>query len=174
MARIRLEKPLRGRILDVGGGGECMMGRVYGAQTVAIDIDAQELAEAPDVCEKRVMDARSLDFPDGCFDHVTAFYALLYMDAEGQRRAIAEAARVLRTGGSLCIWDTETADGEPPYLAELDVDAAGQTIHVTYGVIKDDAGQTMERTVRLCEEAGLHVVQAERMEKQFFVRAVCV
>ena len=174
MARIRLEKTLRGRILDVGGGGECMISRVYGAQTVAIDVDAQELAEAPEVCEKRVMDARSLDFPDGCFDHVTAFYALLYMDAEGQRRAIAEAARVLRTGGSLCIWDTETADGEPPYLAELDVDAAGQTIHVTYGVIKDDAGQTMERTVRLCEEAGLHVVQAERMEKQFFVRAVCV
>lgn len=174
MARIRLEKTLRGRILDVGGGGECMIGRVYGAQTVAIDVDAQELAEAPDVCEKRVMDARSLDFPDGCFDHVTAFYALLYMEAEGQRRAIAEAARVLRTGGSLCIWDTETADGEPPYLAELDVDAAGQTIRVTYGVIKDDAGQTMERTVCLCEEAGLHVVQAERMEKQFFVRAVCV
>ena len=174
MARIRLGKTLRGRILDVGGGGECMIGRVYGAQTVAIDVDAQELAEAPDVCEKCVMDARSLDFPDGCFDHVTAFYALLYMDAEGQRRAIAEAARVLRTGGSLCIWDTETADGEPPYLAELDVDAAGQTIRVSYGVIKDDAGQTMERTVRLCEEAGLHVVQAERMEKQFFVRAVCV
>lgn len=174
MARIRLEKTLRGRILDVGGGGECMMGRVYGAQTVAIDVDAQELAEAPDVCEKHVMDARSLDFPDGCFDHVTAFYALLYMDAEGQRRAIAEAARVLRTGGSLCIWDTESAGEAPPYLAELDVDAAGQAVHVTYGVVKDDAGQTMERTVRLCEEAGLHVVQAERMEKQFFVRAVSV
>ena len=174
MARIRLEKTLRGRILDVGGGGECMIGRVYGAQTVAIDVDAQELAEAPDVCEKRVMDARSLDFPDDCFDHVTAFYALLYMDAEGQRRAIAEAARVLRTGGSLCIWDTETAGEAPPYLAELDVDAAGQAIHVTYGVVKDDAGQTMERTVRLCEEAGLHVVQAEGMEKQFFVRAVSV
>lgn len=57
------------------------------------------------------MDARSLDFSDGCFDQVTAFYALLYMDAEGQRRAIAEAARVLRKGGSLCIWDAETADG---------------------------------------------------------------
>ena len=174
MARIQLEKTLRGRILDVGGGGECMIGRVYGAQTFAIDVDAQELAEAPDVCEKRVMDARSLDFPDGCFDHVTAFYALLYMDAEGQRRAIAEAARVLRPGGSLCIWDTETAGEAPPYLAELDVDAAGQAIHVTYGVVKDDAGQTMERTVRLCEEAGLHVVQAEGMEKQFFVRAVSV
>ena len=160
MARIRLENTLRGRILDVGGGGECMMGRVCGAQTVAIDIDAQELAEAPDVCEKRVMDARSLDFPDGSFDHVTAFYALLYMDAEDQRRAIAEAARVLRTGGSLCIWDTETAGGAPPYLAELDVNAAGQPIHVTYGVIKDDAG--------------LRVTQAERAEKQFFLRAVCV
>ena len=41
MASIRLEKTLRGRILDIGGGGECMMGRVYGAQTVAIDVDAQ-------------------------------------------------------------------------------------------------------------------------------------
>lgn len=174
MARVRLEKTLRGRILDIGGGGECVIGRVYGPQVVAIDISAQELDEAPNVCEKRVMDARSLEFPDRSFDHVTAFYALLYMDAEGQRRAIAQAARVLKKGGSLCIWDTETAGEALPYLAELDVDAAGERIHVTYGIVKDDAEQTMERIERFCADAGLCVAQTERAEKQFFLRAVCV
>ncbi|MGN1249380.1 MAG: class I SAM-dependent methyltransferase [Candidatus Spyradocola sp.] len=79
------------------------------------------------------MDARSLDFPDESFDHVTAFYALLYMDAEDQCRAIAEAARVLRKGGSLCIWDAETADGAPPYLAELDVSDDGAYLAVLTG-----------------------------------------
>ena len=42
---ISILKEFSGRILDVGGGGEGVIGRVYGPQVTAIDISAEELAE---------------------------------------------------------------------------------------------------------------------------------
>ena len=35
--RIVLDKEIKGRILDLGGGGEGIIGRLYGAQVVAVD-----------------------------------------------------------------------------------------------------------------------------------------
>ena len=50
--KLQLERTLTGRILDIGGGGECVMGRLYGARVTAIDHSREELDEAPNVCEK--------------------------------------------------------------------------------------------------------------------------
>lgn len=82
MIHISLSKTLTGSILDIGGGGEGIIGRLYGGQVTAIDNRADELAEAPDTCSKLLMDATALTFPNGSFDHVTCFYTLLYMDGE--------------------------------------------------------------------------------------------
>lgn len=174
MAEIRLEKTLKGRILDIGGGGEGVISRVYTEQVTAIDCCKQELDEIPDVCEKYVMDAQKLEFPNECFDHVTAFYTLFYMNEEEQRRSIAEAARVLKQGGFLWIWDAETAGWPLPHEVELDIDAAGDRIHTTYGVYKDDREQTLERTIRFCRQAGLHVKETSGREQQFTLCAVRV
>lgn len=43
-----LRKELDGEILDVGGGGEGTIGRLYGSQVTAIDNRQEELDEAPD------------------------------------------------------------------------------------------------------------------------------
>ena len=79
MHNVILKKELRGRILDIGGGGDGVIGRVYGPQVTAIDISAEGLAEAPGGFEKLAMDARRLTFPDNSFDHVTAFYSFLWI-----------------------------------------------------------------------------------------------
>ena len=48
---ITLNQDLQGRILDLGGGGEGVVGRRWGRQVTAIDNRQEELDEAPDCCE---------------------------------------------------------------------------------------------------------------------------
>ncbi len=44
---MELVKELDGKILDIGGGGEGVIGRLYTSQVVAIDNNQAELDEAP-------------------------------------------------------------------------------------------------------------------------------
>jgi hypothetical protein len=53
--------PAQGLILDIGGGGEGVIGQLKGKQVVAIDLSRQELDEAPgEPLLKIVMDAYPL------------------------------------------------------------------------------------------------------------------
>lgn len=49
---IKIESDLKGSILDVGGGGEAVIGQVYGDRVTAIDNRQEELDEAPTCCTK--------------------------------------------------------------------------------------------------------------------------
>ncbi len=105
---------------------------------------------------KLVMDAAHLTFADGSFQTVTSFFTLMYMDRDTQRQAITEAARVLRPGGQLHIWDAVIVSACPsPFLIDLDIDAAGAVIHTTYGIVKEDAAQDSRYVTSLCRAAGL-------------------
>ena len=87
----------------------------------------------------------------------------MYMPRDTQARAIAEAARVLKPGGRLAIWDCEIERAFPePHLAELELDIAGEQLNVTYGIIDPDARQSADTFVRLCGEQSL----IERARKQ--------
>lgn len=99
---IEIKKDLIGSVLDVGGG-EAVIGQVYGKNVIAIDNCQEELNDAPDCCNKQLMDATKLSYLDDSFDNVTFFYSLMYMTKETQRKAICEASRVLRTGGLIRI-----------------------------------------------------------------------
>ena len=59
--------------------------------------------------KKMLMDGTDLQFDDGSFDHVTFFYSLMFMSQREQEQAIQEAARVLKHGGELHIWDCDIA-----------------------------------------------------------------
>ena len=167
--RIDLNEELTGRILDVGGGGEGVVGLRYGRNVIAIDNCPEELDEAPDACEKRVMDAAALEFPAETFDHVTFFYSLLYMTEETQRKAVAEAARVLKNGGMLWIWDAAVESAYPePFTVDLTVGLPGREIHTTYGIVKRDS-QSADGIRRMAETSGLTVLRARQNEGQFFL-----
>ncbi|MGN0778369.1 MAG: class I SAM-dependent methyltransferase [Aristaeellaceae bacterium] len=167
---ITLEKNLFGTILDIGGGGEGIIGRIYGEQVTAIDICPEELEESQAVCHKLVMDATAMTFPDSSFDHVTSFYTLMYMTAEQQCAALREAYRVLNTGGMLHVWDAAFPAPYPePYLAELSIDAAGMPVHTTYGVVKCD-GQSADGIAVMAKAAGFMLVGYTEQEKHFFLR----
>lgn len=101
--KISLNKELCGSILDIGGGGEGIIGRLYKSAVTAVDNMQEELDEAPNCCKKLLMDAAALDFADESFDNVTFFYSLMYMNTDVKAKAIEEACRVLKTGGVLTI-----------------------------------------------------------------------
>ncbi len=96
MAEIFFKKNINGSILDVGGGGEGIIGRVYGRQVTAIDKLQSELDEVTCDCEKLVMDACDLDFADQSFDNVTFFYTFMFMEQTEWQQALAAGDADLR------------------------------------------------------------------------------
>ncbi|HEU4399586.1 MAG TPA: class I SAM-dependent methyltransferase [Actinomycetota bacterium] len=102
------------RTLEVG----CGEGRVArdlghrGHRMVAVDASPTLVGHAADANPDGrylVADAAALPFRDGSFDAVVAYNSL--MDVDDMPAAVAEAARVLDTGGRLCVCVTHpTAD----------------------------------------------------------------
>jgi SAM-dependent methyltransferase len=106
------------RVLDMGAGGGRHAFEMYrrGADVVAFDMDADELAgvleifgamkeqgEVPEGASADIKqgDALELPFPDGEFDRVVAAEVLEHIPADIQ--AIQELVRVLRPGGTLAV-----------------------------------------------------------------------
>lgn len=94
-----------GYILDIGGGGEGIIGQLKPKQVIAIDISARELAGAPPGPLKIVMDASDLKFLDDTFPTATSFFTLMYMNPETQRKTMHEIHRVLAPGGRFLVWE---------------------------------------------------------------------
>lgn len=156
---IPLHRELDGRILDIGGGGEGIIGRLYRSQVVAIDNRQEELEEAPDGFQKVLMDVTDLQYADGSFDHVTSFFSLMFMSECEQRQAIREAARVLKEGGKLHIWDCDIISAYPePFCVDLEIHLPKESISTTYGVGKLDP-QSAASIQELCTDAGLELAE---------------
>ena len=167
---IMLNKELKGKILDIGGGGEGIIGRLYTSQVIAIDICQGELDEAPTGFEKILMDATQLDFKDNSFDYVTSFYTLMFMSYDEQKRAISEATRVLRSGGELHIWDCDITSAYPePFCMDVAVQLPDEYICTTYGIVKKDVQDNISIT-ELCMKAGLILVSQNSSQYGFYLR----
>ena len=94
-------------ILDIGGGGEGIIGRIKGRQVVAIDNRKPELEGTISDALKLVMDAKELQFLENSFGTVTIFFTLMYMPLEDLDKIFSEIARVLKPGGELLMWDVK-------------------------------------------------------------------
>ncbi len=156
MLILNLQKELVGSILDIGGGGEAIIGRLYGNCVTAIDNNQYELDEAPNVCEKILMDATNLRYQDASFDNVTFFFSLMFMQEEEQKKAIAEAARVLKKEGQIHIWDCDILSAYPdPFSVDIEINLPNKrTIKTTYGIGKLGM-QNKDSIQKMCTDAGL-------------------
>jgi SAM-dependent methyltransferase len=154
--------PAEGLILDIGGGGEGVIGQLKGRQVVAIDLLKRELEEAPGgPLLKIVMDARALGFLDGSFDTATVFFTFMYIMPDDHAKVFAELHRVLRPGGRLLVWDPvfpDTAAPEKPKIMyPLHVRLPGKEINTGYGVgIRE--GQGADHFLELAKAAGFELV----------------
>jgi len=135
---ISLDKSdFRGEIIDLGGGGEGVIGQLMGDQVTAIDIREDELKDAPNGPKKVVADARALPFNDETFDCATAFYFLLYLKPEDYLLVFQEASRVLKRGGQFMIWDTVIPKtekyGHKTYIVPVKIVLPNKKIQTAYG-----------------------------------------
>ena len=139
-----------GLILDIGGGGEGIIGKIYGRDVVAIDPRLDELEESVNDAVKVEMSACDLRFTADSFDAATSFFTMMYIDPDDIRLAAAEIMRVLKPGGRLEIWDTEIpaydGGGRDIFLLNLEVGlpeksaAGGGFVTTGYGVgLRKDA-----------------------------------
>ncbi len=99
--------------------------------------------------DARVMDGQALDFPDASFDHVLLHLILAVIpDPEA---CIGEAARVLKPGGTIAIFDKFIPEHAQPSLLRRLLNPVTNTL----------ATNIMRRLGPLLDAAGLKVVQQE-------------
>ena len=169
------ELRLSGRVLDIGAGGEGVISRVVGDTIVAIDKRKDELEETADIGLKIVMDACDLQFLDHSFDHVTCFYALMYMKMADVEKALREAKRVLKKDGCLWIWDAEMPDiSESEYdifVAQIEVKLRdGEHIRTGYGISRT-APRTAEDYIAACERCDFTICALAKYDGYFVLQA---
>jgi ubiquinone/menaquinone biosynthesis C-methylase UbiE len=103
--------------LDIGSGSSPVPTFLYqrhGCATYATETDSKYLKRQKDYAKKlrfgraarfstRAEDATRLNFPHSSLDFVTAISTIEHIPGEGDRRSMAEFARVLRPGGKLVV-----------------------------------------------------------------------
>jgi len=152
------------RFLDIGGGGEGIIGKLYGSNVVAIDKRADELYETSNNSLKIVMDAAQMGFLDNSFDVVSIFFTLLYMPADVKKAVLQESHRVLKDGGVLEIWDVfvpKYEQGEKDiFVADMEIVLPEETIKTQYGSAMSNAAQTDTQIKNWCVDIGLQTVDS--------------
>jgi ubiquinone/menaquinone biosynthesis C-methylase UbiE len=166
--------PAEGWILDIGGGGEAVIGQLKGAQVVAIDMSARELQDAPDGPLKVVMDARELKFLDCTFHTVTAFFSFMFFQPGDHEKVLQEIYRVLSPGGQFMMWDIEIQQRPVPELDvmafPLQVRLPSAVIHTGYGTPYTEICITLHDYISLAKDVGFKWIEQSFAKQTFFCK----
>ena len=156
-----------GFVLDIGGGGEGVIGALKGEAVISIDPNRRELEEAAAGPLKIVMDAKDLMFLDGSFSTVTSFFTLMYIGDQDHGQVFSEVARVLVRGGRFLIWDVilpECLDDDKDLAVfPLLVRIPGGEVETGYGVPWPKQHRGLTYYTDLAEHGGFEVI-AQREE----------
>jgi len=151
-------------ILDLGGGGEGIIGQLRGRQVVAIDLRKEELEDCAPGPIKVVADATALPFLDSSFDAATAFFFLMYVSYEDRLAVLNEMFRVLRPGAEFHIWDGMIPAREDRtqdlFVIPVKVELPNKTVQTGYGVPWEGREMSADSITRMAADAGFTLVNA--------------
>jgi len=145
---------IEGFVLDIGGGGQGVIGRLYNKQAIAIDASEKELKDTENEALKIVMDATDLKFLPASFELCTSFFSLMYVPKSTHLKVFEEAHRVLKDNGSFLLWDVRIPQKFGDYKAfmvHLKVRLPDEEMEAGYGVKWQQ--QNMEYFKKLAEKA---------------------
>jgi ubiquinone/menaquinone biosynthesis C-methylase UbiE len=158
-------------ILDLGGGGEGVIGQLRGRQVVTVDVRRQELEDCPPGPIKVVADARELPFLDEAFNAITAFFFFMYVPESDRASILAEAYRVLRPGGQCTIWDASIpSQGERTqevFIVPVKAELPDRTIETGYGVRWEGHEMSIEDMTQMAQSAGFIVAEQTNEGEHF-------
>jgi ubiquinone/menaquinone biosynthesis C-methylase UbiE len=162
-----------GYVLDIGGGGEGIIGKLKGEKVIAIDSNQRELADAPAGPLKIVMDVRQLNFLDRTFNTVTSFFTLMYIKGTDHNKVFSEIFRTLVPGGRFLIWDAILPkcfyQGKKYVLVSLSVKLPHEVINTGYGVVLLAQEQNLTYYLELSKNAGFKVINHKENDRLFFL-----
>lgn len=163
-----------GFILDIGGGGEGVIGQLKGDEVIAIDWKKEELLEAAEGPLKIIMDARDLKFLDESFSTATAFFALMYFKEEGDlSKVFQEVARVLEPGGKFHIWEVDLeelpANKKEFYIVHLQYQIGQECKETGYGMRWPSKPRGIKDYLQLANSFGLVEVSSRGVGNTFYL-----
>jgi ubiquinone/menaquinone biosynthesis C-methylase UbiE len=169
---------LNGRILDIGGGGEGVIGQLKGESVVSIDLRESELKEALEAGDtkslKIVMDAKDLKFLDDSFDTITAFFSIMYMPKRDHSKIFEEIHRVLREEGEFIIWDPiipKRKDKEKKlYAVLITIQINNKEIITGYGTRWMAKQQDLNYFIDLGKNIGFKIIDQKVEDEYFFLK----
>ena len=126
-----------GLILDIGGGGEGIIGKLNGRKVVAIDTRIEELTETKNDSMKIVMNATDLNFIPSSFALATSFFSFMYIKNENHPKIFKEIGRVLKRRGRFLIWDVKIPPKhveKPIFALFLQISLPTAQVETGYGV----------------------------------------
>lgn len=161
-------------ILDIGGGGEGIIGLLKGRDVIAIDRVKRELEEMKNSSLKIVMDASELQFLDETFSYATAFFTFMYIPEADFERVLSEIWRVLKPGAELMVWEpifTIPPEEQSKKLAVIPLKIHlpnDSVIETGYGGVL--RGQNTEAIIRPAKKVGFKVTAKKVDKHTFFVK----
>ncbi len=165
--------PAEGYVLDLGGGGEGIIGLLKPKQVIAIDLLKRELEEAPAGPLKIIMDARDLKFLDGTFMTATSFFTLMFIKGADHPQVFKEVHRVLAPGGRFLVWDIVVPERIDPAkdlaVFRLRVHLPGREVNTGYGMFWPEKAQGIPYYRALAERTGFRVAREEQVGRTFYM-----
>lgn len=173
--RVVIHEIPKGRIIDIGGGGEGVIAQAGGAKTNVVDKHLSEIHEAKGKAPNAqwmVADAARLPYENNCFDNATAFFSCMYMPNAIKENIFRETQRVLKKGGEFWIWDAQMTATQQIFALRLQVDFPENTIRTIYGVKAKE--QSVTSICELLQQVGFETAVISKQKHWFLIKAKSV
>lgn len=167
---------LNGRILDIGGGGEGVIGQLKGSNVIAIDLRKSELEESIERGDKEslkiIMDAKELKFLDNTFDTITAFFSLMYIPKNDHEQIFKEIYRTLKVDGEFLLWDLiipKNTKKKHIFVIPIKIQIKDKKIITGYGT-RWNKEQNLQYFIDLISKVGFTIGYQKQEGEYFFLR----